>query len=56
MEFMTGFICKPFTGDMSNHPVLAIIECSKDFEKEEVALSQERLEDSFKFKMRCNRT
>jgi len=42
MEFMTGFICKPFTSDMSNHPVLATIECSKDFEKEEVALSQER--------------
>jgi len=54
MEFMTEFICKPFTGDMSNHP--ATIECSKDFEKEEVALSQERLEGSFKFKMQCNRT
>jgi len=56
MEFMRGFICKSFTGDMSNHPVLATIRCSKDFAKEEVALSQERLEGSFKFKMRCNKT
>jgi len=42
MEFMTGFICKPFTGDMSNHLILATVGCSKDFKKEEeAALSQE---------------
>jgi len=40
MEFMTRFICKPFTSDMSNHPVLASVRCSKDFKKEEVALSR----------------
>lgn len=38
MEFMTGLICKPFTSDMSNNPVLASVGCSKDFKKEEVAL------------------